>query len=391
MGTFKFDEIAFNSTEKKKPVDEDKYTYLGLEHLDSDSIYVTRYGADVAPKGDKLIMKKGDVLFGKRRAYQKKVAIAPFDGIFSAHGMVLRPKEDVIDKDFFPMFIKSDYFLDAAIKISVGSLSPTINWRDLKELKFELPSLEEQRKLAEVLWAIYDMKDKYKKLILATDELVKSQFIEMFGDTLTDQSVYKVVPLASVFDKPQGGEWGEDDPDNTGVPVLRTTNFTDEGIIDFTDVATRIIPLDKVEKKSLSKGDILIEKSGGSSDKPVGRVVYFESDDNTYLNNNFTAKLHLNGIFDLNSFYVFKFMFVNYWMGGTKIHEGKTTGIHNIRLNDYLEKTYIPLAPRSIQDEYVELAEQSDKSKFALQEAIKDLDALSKKIIAENLIPAGKE
>ena len=173
MGTFKFDEIAFNSTEKKKPVDEDKYTYLGLEHLDSDSIYVTRYGADVAPKGDKLIMKKGDVLFGKRRAYQKKVAIAPFDGIFSAHGMVLRPKEDVIDKDFFPMFIKSDYFLDAAIKISVGSLSPTINWRDLKELKFELPSLEEQRKLAEILWAIYDMKDKYKKLILATDELVK--------------------------------------------------------------------------------------------------------------------------------------------------------------------------------------------------------------------------
>lgn len=120
-------------------------------------------------------------------------------------------------------------------------------------------------------------------------------------------------------------------------------------------------------------------------------MVYFESDDNTYLNNNFTAKLHLNGIFDLNSFYVFKFMFVNYWMGGTKIHEGKTTGIHNIRLNDYLEKTYIPLAPRSIQDEYVEFAEQSDKSKFALQEAIKDLDALSKKIIAENLIPAGKE
>lgn len=142
MGIFKFDEIAFNSTEKKKPVDEDKYTYLGLEHLDSDSIYVTRYGADVAPKGDKLI---------------------------------------------FPMFIKSDYFLDAAIKISVGSLSPTINWRDLKELKFELPSLEKQRKLAEVLWAIYDMKDKYKKLILATDELVKSQFIEMFGELGKDQ------------------------------------------------------------------------------------------------------------------------------------------------------------------------------------------------------------
>ena len=126
-------------------------------------------------------MRKGDVLFGKRRAYQKKVAIAPFDGIFSAHGMVLRPKEDVIDKEFFPLFISSDYFLDAAIKISVGSLSPTINWRDLKALEFELPDLETQRRLAAVLWSMNATMDSYKELIAATDELVKSQFIEMFG------------------------------------------------------------------------------------------------------------------------------------------------------------------------------------------------------------------
>ena len=232
MGIFKFDEIAFNSTEKKKPVDEDKYTYLGLEHLDSDSIYVTRYGADVAPKGDKLIMKKGDVLFGKRRAYQKKVAIAPFDGIFSAHGMVLRPKEDVIDKDFFPMFIKSDYFLDAAIKISVGSLSPTINWRDLKELKFELPSLEEQRKLAEVLWAIYDMKDMYKKLILATDELVKSQFIEMFYGkgypvkTIGDVIDKNIIRVGKVFEKTDSIQYLDiSSIDNTSKTVIGLTPY----------------------------------------------------------------------------------------------------------------------------------------------------------------------
>ena len=124
MARYKFDQIAFNSTDKKKPTDEDKEHYIGLEHLDSGSLQVTRWGSEIAPKGEKLLMKKGDVLFGKRRAYQKKVAIAPFDGIFSAHGMVLRPKTEVIDPDFFPLFIASDYFLDAAIKISVGSLSP---------------------------------------------------------------------------------------------------------------------------------------------------------------------------------------------------------------------------------------------------------------------------
>ncbi len=182
MAKYRFDQIAINSTEKKKPVEEDRFTYLGLEHLDSGTLKVTRFGSEIAPIGEKLVMHKGDVLFGKRRAYQKKVAIAPFDGIFSAHGMVLRPKEDVIDKDFFPLFISSDYFLDAAIKISVGSLSPTINWRDLKELEFELPDMDTQRKLAEVLWSINDTIEAYKRLISATDELVKSQFIVMFGE-----------------------------------------------------------------------------------------------------------------------------------------------------------------------------------------------------------------
>ena len=181
MALYKFGEIAFNSTEKKKPVESDKSVYIGLEHLDSRDLRVNRWGSDVAPIGDKLIMKKGDVLFGKRRAYQKKVAIAPFDGIFSAHGLVLRPKEDVIDIEFFPFFISSDYFLDAAIKISVGSLSPTINWGDLKELEFDLPSIEEQKRLAKILMAAEETRQAYKKLIKQTDDLVKAKFEEMFG------------------------------------------------------------------------------------------------------------------------------------------------------------------------------------------------------------------
>ncbi len=198
MVKYRFEQIAINSTEKKKPVEEDRFTYLGLEHLDSGSLKVTRFGSEVAPIGEKLVMHKGDVLFGKRRAYQKKVAIAPFDGIFSAHGMVLRPREDVIDKSFFPLFISSDYFLDAAIKISVGSLSPTINWRDLKTLEFELPDLATQRKLAETLWSINDTMETYKKLIAATDELVKSQFMEQFGNPILGEKDEQLPRLGEV-------------------------------------------------------------------------------------------------------------------------------------------------------------------------------------------------
>lgn len=177
MPKYRFTEIAINSTEKKKPTEADKVAYIGLEHLDTGTLKVSRWGSEVAPIGEKLIMKKGDVLFGKRRAYQKKVGIAPFDGIFSAHGMVLRPREEVVTKEYFPLFISSDYFLNEAIRISVGSLSPTVNWKDLKDLTFELPTIEEQERIAPIIWAAMEAKNAYRTLIARADELVKSQFI----------------------------------------------------------------------------------------------------------------------------------------------------------------------------------------------------------------------
>ena len=182
MPKYKFADIALNLTQKRKPTPNDMATYIGLEHLDSGSLSVTRWGSKVPIKGDKLIMQKGDVLFGKRNAYLRRAAIAPHDGLFSAHGMILRPNEKVISSKLFPFFICSDYFFDAAIRISVGSLSPTINWSALKELEFTLPDMNEQEKLAELFWAANDTKEAYKKLLNLTDELVKSQFIEMFGE-----------------------------------------------------------------------------------------------------------------------------------------------------------------------------------------------------------------
>lgn len=200
MKTFKFDEIAYNSTQKVKPTEADKEHYIGLEHIDGECLYISRWGADVAPIGEKLVMRKGDVLFGKRRAYQRKVAIAPIDGIFSAHGLVLRPKEDVVDKDYFPFFMSSNQFLDRAIQISVGGLSPTINWKDLARQKFTLPSLSEQKVLADKLWAAYRVKESYKKLLAATDDMLKAKFIEMFGNPLdaTDSEKVKLGEICTI-------------------------------------------------------------------------------------------------------------------------------------------------------------------------------------------------
>lgn len=385
MAVYKFDDIAFNSTEKKKPVEEDKYTYLGLEHLDPDSIYVTRFGADIAPKGEKLIMKKGDVLFGKRRAYQKKVAIAPFDGIFSAHGMVLRPKEDVIDKDFFPLFIKSDYFLDEAIKISVGSLSPTINWRDLKELKFSLPSLEKQKQLAQVLWSIYETKEEYKKLIKATDDLVKSQFIEMFGEPETNSKNLTEMAIGDIVSLLRNGATIKQNKEKEGYPITRIETISDR-VVDRSKMGyAGILDLSKYADYVLQDGDILM--SHINSITHMGKTAIYEryTDEEIIHGMNLLCLRPKRDI--VNPMYLFRYFQLDYFYQQILSITKPAVNQASMTIKDLsAQKVIIP--DLESQNTYVEFTRQSDKSKFALQEAIKDLDALSKKIIAENLISA---
>jgi type I restriction enzyme S subunit len=128
--------------------------YVGLEHLDPGVMSVERWGTPDEVEAQKLRFQPGDVIFGRRRAYQKKVALAEFEGICSAHALVLRGHPDCLDPDFLPVFLSSGYFLDRAISISVGSLSPTVNWRDLKVQEFDLPPLDEQKRIADLVWAV---------------------------------------------------------------------------------------------------------------------------------------------------------------------------------------------------------------------------------------------
>lgn len=136
------------------PSEADVDRYVGLEHLDPAVMTVQRWDTPDKVEAQKLRFHLGDVIFGRRRAYQKKVALAEFEGICSAHALVLRARPGYIHQDFLPVFLSSDYFLDRAIAISVGSLSPTVNWRDLKVQEFDLPPLDEQQRIADLIWAV---------------------------------------------------------------------------------------------------------------------------------------------------------------------------------------------------------------------------------------------
>lgn len=144
--------------------------------------------------------------------------------------------------------------------------------------------------------------------------------------------------LIEITGKALSGEWGTDDVDGIGIPVLRTTNFTNEGVIDYRNVVTRMISKKNIEEKYLVYGDILIEKSGGSDKQPVGRVIFFDGLAHTYLFNNFTGLLRIKNKEKWEPRYIFYSLFSNYKRGGTKAFENKTTGLHNLKTDDYVSK-----------------------------------------------------
>lgn len=155
--------------------------------------------------------------------------------------------------------------------------------------------------------------------------------------------------LIEITGKVLSGEWGTDDESGNGIPVLRTTNFTNEGIVDYSNVVTRTIQKKNIDAKYLRKGDIIIEKSGGSDKQPVGRVIYFDGPESTYLFNNFTGLLRVKNQAVWLPRYVFYSLFHNYRKGGTRPFESKTTGLHNLKTDDYISRYEVLEAPISEQ------------------------------------------
>jgi len=179
--------------------------------------------------------------------------------------------------------------------------------------------------------------------------------------------------LIEITGKALSGEWGIDDQTGEGIPVLRTTNFTNEGVVDYKNVVTRTITKKNIEEKFLRKGDIIIEKSGGSDKFPVGRVIYFEGEDNTYLFNNFTGLLRVKNQEIWYPRYVFYSLFANYRRGGTRMFENKTTGIHNLKLAHYISQYEVN---EIVKEEQISVCDKLDKLYVIINEMKQQLRLL---------------
>ncbi|MFH1472913.1 MAG: restriction endonuclease subunit S [bacterium] len=366
----KFGDIAFNISERIDPNNTDAKIYVGLEHLDSDSIHIHRLGIPSDVKGVKLRVYKGDIIFGKRRAYQRKASVAEFDGICSAHAMVLRANPENIDPNFFPFFLHSDTFMNRAIEISEGSLSPTIKWKVLEHQEFLLPPRSVQKKLSEILWKIDELEQKFRISYGEFLALRLSYLVKSFSSASKN-----AVPLGKLPINTINGLWKSEDHDSIEVKVIRSTEFLNFGEINLSELKPLLVSSKKFEKSKLISGDIIIERSGGGPKQPVGRVCYFDLDDDNYSFSNFTSIIRVEDKDVLYPKYLFYFLEVFYERGLTDRIQKQTTGIRNLDYDLYLS-TKVPLPDIKRQIEIVSQIDEIELNRRSLSKQIEQTRTL---------------
>ena len=347
MSRVKLGDVAREHKETVKG-DKSNYPIVGLEHLIPENIRLTQWDCNKENTFTK-VFRKGCVLFGRRRAYLKKAAYADFDGICSGDITVIEAIPGKILPELLPFVIQNDDLFDYAVGKSAGSLSPRVKWEHLKNYEFELPDIEKQRELAKMLWSIVETKESYERLMLATDELVKSQFIELISSEirevrLGDIICYKAKSKIQARDGKLEGKY----------PLFNSSDEQTLWIDNYLyDNETIFLPTGGKAAINYYKG-----KCSATTD---------------------------NICFSGNEKYLTRYIYLSLWKDLGVLQKGfKGSGLQHIS-KEYVEDIRIKAPDMETQNRIIEIANQSDKSKFELENCIKNAVSMYKKILKEYL------
>lgn len=170
------------SASTRNPIEDGFERYVGLDHLDPDSLSIKRWGLIEEDNTTfTKVFREGQLLFGRRRSYQRKAAVADFDGICSGDIIVMEAKPEHLLPDLLPFIVQSEGFWDYAIHTSAGSLSPRTKWASLAAYQFPLPPLDEQRRIAEILWAVEEAIEEYLSVVISmklSKKVIARDYIE---------------------------------------------------------------------------------------------------------------------------------------------------------------------------------------------------------------------
>jgi len=361
--------------------------YVGLEHITPENLHIRSWGLVAEGTTFTSRFKAGQVLFGKRRAYQRKVAVADFDGVCSSDIYVFESKDPtVLLPELLPFICQSEGFYEFAVKTSAGSLSPRTNWSHLANYEFPLPPLTEQRRLADLLWAADDVITDYQSVLEKTRLLKKSAIHEHTRKSLTTQATkttrFGELPetwiaetLGNLLEVAQYGlslplhEKGK-------YPVFRMMNIID-GKMVANDMKYIDLPDNEFRTYKANKGDILFNRTNSAD--LVGKLGIFD------LEGDFVFASYLIRLAAKRD--VVSSEYLNYYLnseeGQRRILAFATAGVSQTNINaSNLQKILVPVPPLEEQEQIVLRLKQVDNSKQAIIGHIES----SQKLKAEMLV-----
>lgn len=365
----KFGDIAELIQDRIAPKEDNTGNYIGLENLPSESLLITTWQSDVIPDSDKFLFKKGDVLFARRRAYQKKVGVAPFDGIISTDGMVFRPKPNIYGS-LLPFIVKSDHFMNYAINNSAGTMSPRVKWKDLQNCEIKIPENELQKKYSDLLWHLENTIILLNERLTILDQLVKSRFNEMFR-----HNQYEEKPLAELFKTSSGGTplKGKREYYEGGmIPWLTSGEVNDEHITEAKSMITELA-LQETSAKIPPLRSVLVSMYGSIG---YTGILEFEAAINQAI-----CAIHPNPEYTPE--------WVCHFIRSKKdelVNQGVGAALTNIS-QEKIRKLVVPLVPLPPQEAFTAFVYQVDKSKFELQKHLDDTKRLQKALINQAFDP----
>ena len=342
--------------------------FVGLKHYVSGDVEIKKYGTTENLNSAMKVFKSGDILVARRNVYLKRASVVYFDGLTSGDSIVLRAKNENIGR-LLPFILNTSEFWDYANQHSDGTMSKRLSPKVLKAYEFDLPDDNELEELADLLWSLVDTKNAYEELLIKTDDLVKSQFIEQIEN---DDRIPKT-KLGELFDISSGG-----------TPARRKSEYWDDGRIPWvkiSDMKSRYVTETEefITELGLENSSAKLYKAGTfliSIFATLGEVSILDIDATT---NQAIAGMVPKGDIDVEYTYIALNQLKDHI-----IEIGRGAAQNNINLS-ILKELVIPMPEEKIRQEFSEFVQQTDRSKFELQQVIESTDNLIKSILHSNL------
>ena len=371
------------------PLEAGLERYVGLDHLDPESLHVKRWGLIADGTSFTRKFTKGQVLFGKRRAYQRKAAVADFDGICSGDILIFEPKGDDLLPDLLPFIVQSEGFYNHALGTSAGSLSPRTRWRDLAEYEFPLPPKDEQRRIADILWAADDTYNKFQEAKFHVDEIKRLLLTELTSKR-SDRVAYReteigmlpdnweVVALGNLLDLCQ---YGLSLPmeSEAQYPIFRMMNIEDGTVVE-NDLKYVDLSDSEFTSFKLEPGDILFNRTNSAD--LVGKVgIYRLSGEHVFAS--YLVRLRAKPD-RANAEYLNYYL--NSEQGQKRILAYASPGVSQTNINaSNLRKVLVPLPPLEEQDRIVTTLQAVDERRREISEHASAIGKLKAGLLAQLL------